>query len=111
MTRPTAGVVSAPLPQVPLKLLLSPLNQNENQPEPWGPVQVARTLSFVRNLPLIRISPAWHTTDGPDSVHRIFPMNPVGPPAPVTFHVPAAVIGDGGSTLFPTNDPLAARPL
>jgi len=86
------------------------LNQNENQPELLGPVQVARTLSFVLNFPLMMIPPAWQTTDGPDSVHFIVPTKPVGPPAPVTFHVPAAVIGDGGSTLFPTNDPFAARP-
>jgi hypothetical protein len=37
MTRPTAGVVSLPFPQTPLKLLLSSLNQNEKHPEPRGP--------------------------------------------------------------------------
>ena len=58
MTRPTGGVLSAPLPQIPLKLLLSPLNQNENQPEPLGLVLVARTLSLARNLPLSKIGPA-----------------------------------------------------
>src|SRR5579871_2906239 len=111
MTRPTGGVVSAPLPQTPLKLLLSPLNQNENHPEPCGPVHFARTLSVARNRPLRRIGPAWQTTAAPDCVHFIVPTNIVGPPAPVMFQVPFAVIGDGGSTLLPTNEPLGERPL
>src|SRR5579883_961030 len=108
--RPTGGVVSAPRPQIPLKLLPSALNQNENQPEPVGPAHVARTLSFVRNLPLIANEPVWQTTAAFVSEHFISPTNAVGPPAPITFQVPAAVIGDGGRISLPTNDPFAARP-
>ena len=92
----------------PLKLLLSPLNQNENQPGPVGPLHVARTLSLARNLPLRTYGPTWQTTVGPDSRAIIVPTNTAGPPAPTTFHVPLAVIGKGGSTLLPTNEPLAA---
>ena len=43
------GVESEPLPQIPLKLLLSPLNQNENQPDAVGPRRA--NLVVVRNLP------------------------------------------------------------
>src|ERR1700722_6840157 len=96
---------------MPLKLLLSPLNQNENHPDLPAAAQVARTLSFVRNLPL-SVGPAeWQTTGGPDCVHFIVPTNLVGPPAPVTAPVPAAVIGAGGRTLLPTNEPFEGRPL
>ena len=51
------------------------------------------------------------TTEGPDCVQCIGPLKNVGPPAPVTFQVPAAVTGDGGRILLPTNEPFAARPL
>src|SRR5271155_4517926 len=111
MTRPTGGVVSAPIPHTPLKLLLSSLNQNENQPDFTPLLQVARTLSFERNFPLMTIPLAWHTTDGPDCLHDIDPAKVFGPPAPATCQGPAAVPGDGGSTLFPTNVPFEGRPL
>ena len=111
MTRPAGGVVSAPLPHAPLKLLLSSLNQNENHPVLLPLFQVARTLSLVRNFPLIEIRFALHTTVGPDCVHAIRPANVAGPPATATFHVPAAVTGDGARILLPTNVPFEGRPL
>jgi hypothetical protein len=96
---------------MPLKLLLSPLNQKEDHPECVPSLQVARTLSLARNFPFRTIAPVWQTTDGPDCVQPIFPRKALGPPAPTTFHVPAAVIGDGGRTLLPTNERFAGRPL
>ena len=70
---------------------------------------------LVLYAPLISTGPVRQTTairsPWPDCVQRIVPMNALGPPAPVTVHDPAAVIGEGGSTLFATNEPLALRPL
>ena len=96
---------------MPLKLLLSPLNQNENQPDLGPLLQLALTLSEVVNLHWIMTLPTLQTAVGPDCVQTIFPTIALLPPAPTTFHVPAAVIGDGGKYLLPTKLPLAFRPL
>src|SRR5579862_9567531 len=99
MTRPVgAPVPSLFLHHTPLKLLLSPLNQNEKTPAAPPMLNVARTLrgSLGVTFPLSVTPPERQTTPAPDCLQIILPMKALEPPAPVTFHVPAADSGEGG---------------
>ena len=109
MTRPTGGVDRPRAPNAVEAVVVAV----EPEREPAGLAgagQVARTLSFVAELAVERDGPSGRRRSDPiactSSFRRIRRAASAG-----DVPVPAAVIGDGGRTLLPTNEPFAARPL